>query len=189
MENVTIQIQISKNAQTVINNLKNVVAKSPTGVGFVSVKGYENKYNEVSNNLINVGASYPKAIEKDVLYLKDLDITTIDSSIDVITLEKARVELLNAFLKPNLNRSNGQKNAYTNITTGLKVHNETGALYVWGFRVKKIVISDGTYPIVNSRVLTIAKNILRKNLKTSKFTQYKISNIETMTLNGQTLEF
>lgn len=193
MENIKIQIIVTNEAQSVINSLQNVVAKSPTGVGFVSIKGYENRYGEVSNNLINVGASYENMTKKDIEYLENLDVTKIgtdiDSDIDSVTLEKARTELINSLIKPNKNRSNGQKNAYTSITSGLKVHNETGDVYVWGYRVNKTVIKAGEYPKINSRPKTIAKNIIRKGMKTAKFTQYKVSNIEKMKLNGETLEF
>ena len=44
-------------ALQVIANLTNALAKSPTGVSFVSIKGYTNSYGEVSNNVVNVGAS------------------------------------------------------------------------------------------------------------------------------------
>jgi hypothetical protein len=189
MNTVQITILISDFAKRVINNLKGTIAKSPTGVGFVSIRGYENRYGEVSNNLINVGASYENAKKKDIEYLENLDLTTIETKTDLVTLEKARTELINSLISPDKARSNGQKNAYTNICTGLKVHNETGDVYVWGFRVKKDVIQKGDYPTVNSRPKTIAKNELRKGMKTAKFTQYKVANIEQMNLNGDTLEF
>lgn len=187
MENV--QIQVSKGAMKVINTLKRVIENSPTGVSFIGISNYKNRYNEVSNNLINIGVSYANAKKKDVKYLENLDITAIDTKIDAITMEKARTELINSLVKPNKARSNGQKNAYLNIIDGLKVHIETGEIYVYGFRVNKTVLQNGDYPIVNSRPKTIAKNILKKNMKSTKYTQYKISNLEKMKLNKETLEF
>lgn len=174
-------------ALQVISKLTTVLAKSPTGVSFVSVKGYTNSYGEKSHNLVNVGASLTNAKLKDIETLKSLDVTTLGG--DSILLEKARVELINSFVSPNENRSNGQIDAYTIIAKGIKVHNETGDIYIFGLRAIKTVIEQGVYPIVNSRPLTIAKNQLKKDLKSSKFTQYKIGSITTIKLNGEELIF
>jgi len=97
--------------------------------------------------------------------------------------------LLEAFKKPNENRSIGQIDAYMSITGGLKVHIGTGEVYVYGYREKKEVVKEGVYKTVNSADLTIAKNEIRKLLKTGKFTQYRLSNITALKANGQTLEF
>jgi len=171
----------------VITNLSKVLAKSPTGVSLVSIKGYTNSFGEVSNNLVNVGASLTNAKAKDITTLQSLDVTTLGG--DSILLEKARVELINSFINPNENRSQGQIDAYTIVTKGIKVHNETGEIYIFGLRNSKTVIEQGVYPIVNSRALTIAKNQLKKDLKSSKFTQYKLSSTSIIKLNGEELIF
>ena len=183
MNTVTKSIEALK----VINALTIALAKSPTGVSFVSIKGYTNSFGEVANNVVNVGASLTKAKEKDVETLQNLDVTKLGG--DSILLEKARVELINSFLNPNENRSNGQIDAYTIVAKGIKVHNETGEIYIFGLRTSKTVITEGIYPTVNSRPLTIAKNQLRKDLKSNKFTQYKLSSTSTIKLNGEELSF
>jgi len=182
-------LTLSDDAKRVIDAVTTAIKKSPTGVSFVSIKGYVNSNNEMSNNLINVGASYEKAKKADVETLQNLDLTTIKTATDLITLEKARTELINGLIAPDKARSEGQIDAYFNICKGVKAHRETGELYIYGYREKKEVIVKGEYPTVNSRPLTIAKNELRKLLKTGKFTQYKVSNIDNMKLNGETLEF
>ena len=177
----------STTAMQVIANITNALAKSPTGVSFVSIKGYTNSYGEVSNNLVNVGASLTNAKAKDIETLQGLDVTTLGG--DTILLEKARVELINSFIKPNENRSNGQIDAYTIVAKGIKVHNETGEIYIFGLRNSKTVIEQGVYPTVNSRALTLAKNQLKKELKSNKFTQYKLSSTTTLRMNGEELIF
>lgn len=172
-------------ALQVITNLSKVLSKSPTGVSLVSIKGYRNSFGEVSNNLVNVGASLTNAKAKDIETLQGLDVTTLNG--DTILLEKARVELINSFINPNENRSQGQIDTYTIITKGIKVHNETGEIYIFGLRNSKTVIEQGVYPIVNSRALTIAKNQLKKDLKSNKFTQYKFSSTSTIKMNGEEL--
>lgn len=174
-------------ALQVIANITNALAKSPTGVSFVSIKGYTNSYGEVSNNLVNVGATLAKAKAKDIETLQALDVTTLGG--DSILLEKARVELINSFVNPNEVRSQAQIDAYTIVANGIKVHNETGEIYIFGLRTSKTVIEQGVYPTVNSRPLTLAKNQLKKDLKSSKFTQYKLSSTSTIKLNGEELIF
>lgn len=180
-------ISTSVIALQVINSLSNALAKSPTGVSLVSIKGYTNSFGEVSNNLVNVGASLTNAKAKDIETLQSLDVTTFGG--DSILLEKARVELINSFIKPNENRSNGQIEAYTIVAKGIKVHNETGEIYIFGLRNNKTIIEQGVYPIVNSRPLTIAKNQLKKDLKSNKFTQFKLSATSVIRTNGQELIF
>ena len=182
-------IIMSETAKAVINNVKNAIRKSPTGVSFVSIKGYENSHGEISNNLINVGMDYGKAKKSDIETLENLDLTTVKTVTDLVTLEKARTELINSFLSPDENRSNGQQDAYTTLTTGVKCHNETGKLYIYGYRENKEVLKEGVYPVVKSRPLTIAKNELKKLLKTGKFVMFTVENISSMKLNGNTLEF
>ena len=177
----------STTAMQVIANITNALAKSPTGASFVSIKGYTNSFGEVSNNLVNVGASLTNAKAKDVETLQALDVTTLGG--DTILLEKARVELINSFVSPNENRSNGQIDAYTIVGKGIKVHNESGEIYIFGLRNSKSVLAEGIYPIVNSRPLTIAKNSLKKNLKSSKFTQFKLSATSVIKANGEELIF
>lgn len=174
-------------ALQVINALTSALAKSPTGVSFVSIKGYTNSYGEVSNNLVNVGASLTNAKTKDIETLQGLDVTKFGG--DTLLLEKARVELINSFIKPNENRSQGQIDAYTIVAKGIKVHNESGDIYIFGLRVNKSVVEQGVYPIVNSKPLTLAKNTLRRELKSNKFTQYKINATTAIKLNGEELVF
>ena len=177
----------STTALQVIANLTSVLAKSPTGVSFVSIKGYTNAYGEVSNNLVNVGASLTNAKAKDVETLQALDVTTLGG--DTILLEKARVELINGFVNPNENRSQGQIEAYTIVAQGIKVHNETGEIFIFGLRNAKTIIEQGIYPIVNSRPLTLAKNSLKRDLKSSKFTMFKLSSTTAIKMNGEELTF
>lgn len=186
--NNTQQIGISDVALKVIALVKNSIRKSPTGVSFFSVKNYKNKFGEVSNQLINVGINYGKSKEQDIEFLRNLDVTKLKSEFSKIELEKAKVALIQAFEKPNEARSNGQIDAYTVITDGVKVHNETGLLYIYGYRVSKTVLVEGEYPTVNSKRETLVKNELRKLLKTDKYTNFSIEVGNELTAKGETIE-
>jgi hypothetical protein len=108
------------------------------------------------------------------------------SPIDLI--EQARKELINSFIQPNENISKGQTEAYTILFAGVKVHNESGLIYIYGYREQKTIIEKGEYKEIKSKPLTIAKNELRKLLRTGKFTQYAIEIGNEIRCKGETLE-
>ena len=179
-------------AQTVIDSINAVLENSPTGVSFSSITGYENKQGERANLLINLGVSYEKQVQKDILTLQNLDILDVDSIEDKILGERAKQQLIASFQNPDANRSRGQINAYTVLEhcPSIKVHNETGKVYIKGSIVSKKVIVEGTYPTVNSRPLTIAKNKLRKEFcSTAKYRQYMVESIGNMGVKGETIDF
>ena len=189
--NATIeQNQQSAIALQVIIALQKALKKSPTGVSFVKINGYKNSQGEISNILINVGASYENQKNADLKTLQTADITKMQFSVDMPTVLTAKTELENSLIKPNENRSNGQIEAYTNICKGIKIHNETGVLYIFGMQVKKDVICKGEYKTVKSQNKTIAKNELKKqlDLKLDKFRQYSFDNITNLKLNKDTIE-
>lgn len=180
--------QVKSSELQVIVALKKAIDKSITNVSFVSIRNYENKFGEIANHLINVGISYEKSKEKDIQFLKELNVNSIESKSNKTLLEQARLELISSFEKPEINRSEAQKDAYTPIIKGVKVHNQTGELYIFGYRENKTILQEGNYPIVNSKPITIAKNELRKLLRTGKYTQYVISSIGEVRTNGEILE-
>jgi hypothetical protein len=182
------QVSTKSTALDVVIALKKATSK--TNVTFVSIRSYTNKYGEIANHLINVGASYSKAKERDIEFLKNLDLDSNEfefKSAKALLIE-AKQTLIESFEKPDFNRSEGQINAYTNIIKGVKVHNQTGDIYIFGYRENKTILQEGNYPIVNSKPITIAKNELRKLLRTGKYTQYVISSIGEVRTNGETLE-
>lgn len=189
MQTTQNQIGISTKALQVIALVKKAIASSPTGVSFFSIKNYTNQQGETSNVVINVGINYEKSKLQDIETLRNLDVTTLtEAKSDKVLLEKMKTVLIEAFIKPNENISNGQIDAYTPITKGIKVHNETGKLYIYGYKVSKKVLVEGVYPTVKSRPDTIAKNELRSLLKTNKFVNYSIEVGNDLTAKGETIE-
>lgn len=182
-----IAIGISTEAARVISIVKNAVSKSPTGVSFFRVTNYTNKNGEVANHKINVGARYDRAKAKDIEFLENLDVTTMTWKSSMVDILKAKTALIEAFKNPDKARSEGQINAYTHICPSVKVHNETGLIYLYGLRVKKEVIVKGEYKTVNSSALTIAKDELRKLLKTGKFVNFSIAVGNELTGWGNTI--
>lgn len=182
------KVIVSDKAAKVIAMLNGAIKSSPTGVSFFSIRNYTNAYGEVANHLINVGMNYKNCVAKDIEYLQNLDVTTMEWKSSMVDIFKAKEALIKAFQKPSENRSKGQVDAYTHIVEGVKVHNQTGNLYIYGYRQYKVVIKNGEYPIVNSKPETIAKDELRKLLKTNKFVNYSLAIGNELRANGDTIE-
>jgi hypothetical protein len=161
------------------------------GAKFIAVNGYVAKGSgELANHVVNLNVSYENAIAKDIEFLKALDVKTLnDKGLGKDLMEQARQALLGAFISPNVARSEGQKEAYTHICNGVKVHNKSGDIHIYAMAVSKKVLIAGTYKVVDSAPLTIAKDIVRKELKSTKYRQFKLSNMLAATVNGETFNF
>jgi hypothetical protein len=166
-----------------IDQLKNI-----TGVSFVSVT-YVNQQNEKHQTVFNVGVDYQKAKAKDIEYLSNLDVTTLNSSLDIELLEAARVELLNSFIAPSKNRSEGINSAYTHVGKGLKIHNESETLFVYGMKISKRVIQEGDKKEDTRRPLTVAKDKIRSLLKSTQYRQFEIGRASQFKIKGDTIIF
>lgn len=86
------------------------------------------------------------------------------------------------------NRSKGQKDAYINLDNGFKFNPETNEYYVFGFQVRDKVVLTEAEPKADTRsALTKAKDSLRAKMKSGKFRQFKISEINTLKAMGETI--
>jgi hypothetical protein len=159
---------------------------------FVRIENYSNEKGEVANYTINLGVSYENAKESDTKYLSN-ELNIIDTDFGSVKeyAKEAWSELLIARTKPTkatINRSNGQSDAYTTICPNVRVHNETGRIFIYGFVVKKDVILEGSgYDSVNSSPLTIAKRKIEKNLKATNFRQLAFDKLDTVKVKGEEL--
>ena len=181
----TNEVAVSLKAVKVIKAVKEAIKKSPTGVTFFSINGYENANGEIADHRFNIGASYENAKQKDIKFLEELDITKQEWKSSLVLIEQARQKLINNLTNPSKNASEGQQDAYTQITSGVKVHNDTGVLYIYGLRVSKTIHKEGVYPSSNKRALTIAQDELKKHLKTNNFRVFIISECDSIKGNGE----
>jgi hypothetical protein len=175
-------ISLSLEATKVIASIQKALDKTPTGVSFCSVKNYTNEQGEVANHLFNIGASYENAKKKDIEFLTNLDVTTMEWQSAMADVIVAKQQLISSLEKPDVVRSKAQKDAYFHLNNGLKVHCETGEIYVYGMRVNKTIIKAVEYKETKSSALTIAKNELRKLMKSAKYRQFKFQ------LNGMSIK-
>jgi hypothetical protein len=178
------------NPQELIDFLRHLVNQK--GAKFVAFKGYENKQGEISDITVNIGVSYGNAKERDTEKLRNAS-NFSHLKFEGLTVasyaEQARIALLEANIMPSVTKSQAQKDAYEVIVPNiLKVHKETGALFVFGFVHSKTVVKEGEYKAVNSSPLTIAKNVIKKALDASKYRQYDIQKIGMVRINGEIIE-
>lgn len=162
------------------------------GCQFIRIKDYTNQVGEVQDVTINIGTSYETAKEKDIETLKALDLSKfkVDNELTLAIFEQAKSELIAAAIAPNKAMSEGQKDAYTHLVKGVKVHNETNQLYIFGSKLKdtKVVKVEGDYKPDTRKPLTKAKDLIRATLKAPKYRQYIIGSLGAVTMKGDTIE-
>ena len=152
---------------------------------FASLLYRSKESGELARYTILLNAKYDRCLRADVAKL--------ESMLPTLTgLDKQAAEEL---LKSKLASLNGTQTGYTkkgyfqaqgngNVQVSVK-----RVVYIRGFRVAKEVIEKGTYPKVNSRPLTIAKDKIRKQLKPDRCRDWIVSE-ETFKLarhEGRTL--
>lgn len=181
--------------KNVINAL-DTISDSLTGVQFVSLPTYSSEASENTEEaryVINVGVDYGKAKEQDIETLKTLEFTldeAQDKGFELELLNEAQEALLAAALKPKKDNPRAQAHdVYTHISNGLKYHEGNNELYVFGQKISKKVLVEGEKKEDTRRPLTKAKDYIRNNyLKTSKYRQFKFKNVESLKVNGETLQ-
>jgi hypothetical protein len=144
---------------------------------FLTLKGYRNEFSEVADYSIVFHMSYQNALVKSI--------STLEQYIPQNDLEVyAKNELLDSF-NASLNKiaeipieeiEDGYTRFYDNgkYIKGVKLHNASDTLHLYGLVSQKKVIIPGFYPKKNKRALTIAKDKLRHMCPTGKFRQFKI---------------
>lgn len=183
-------IGLSETAEKIADTIKSAMNKSLTNVTFCSVKGYENDKGEISDYLINIGVNYQTAKQKDIKFLSDLDVTTMEWQSPMVEIIKAKTELLESLINPSQTRSQAQKDAYIHINEALKVHTDTLELYVFGSKVKKTIVEAVDYGADTRSAKTKAKDEIRKLMKSAKYRQFKFKlNGMKMKTNGEELIF
>jgi hypothetical protein len=189
MQNETI-IGLSYQAETIAETIKSALNKSLTNVSFCSVRDYVNDKGEKSNYLINIGVNYQSQKQKDIEFLKNLDVTTMEWNCPMVDIIKAKTKLLESYINPSKARSQAQKDAYIHINEALKIHTDTLELYVFGSKVKKTIVEAVDYGVDTRQPLTKAQDEIKQLLKHTKYRQFKFKlNGMRMRLSGEELQF
>ena len=172
--------------------------KSEKGTEYVGIRNYTSSKDEISNQTLNAGISVLNAKKLDLKSLQAMSIENLyeiadDKKIDRSIADKAIAALLISELK-NVSKekenrtaaSQAQTDAYTYINKGMKIHKESGVLYVCGFVENKEVLKEGIYKTVNSADLTIMKNAIKKALKFKmlKYRNFVFKNADSYKIAG-----
>lgn len=159
-----------------------------TGCSFASIV-YTTEYNEKQQSIINIGIDLKVAKQKDIEWLENVDITTLDTDLPLDIMQQAKEELLHSLKNPNPKRSNGNVDAFTYIGNNLKQHNITNDIYIVGFAISKKVLQVGEKKVDTRKPLTKAKDIFRDEMKHTKYRIYNINRAEKFKVNGDTIFF
>ena len=158
---------------------------------------------EVARHTLRLGASVTAAYRKDLTTLEN-SLCSMQSALSggehqwkgaSISVAILACEELIASLKESLEKGVGNNSGYTcadtytTLAKGVKVHKETGEIYVSGFSRAKVTIEPGTHKSVKSSEKTIAKNKLRKVMLSGKIRQFALPATISAKLNGKELVF
>ena len=147
---------------------------------------------EVSKVVVDHTADFDKLYRDDVLTLTNI-INSTKSSMELVAAEELKASLLKSL---EVGIGHNPRNPHKNVNwvyfndkkgrriRGIKMNPDTFEVLVKGVVVHKDVLDKGTYKTVKSRQKTIAKNKLRKMLKSSKIRNYLLPRAEGMMING-----
>jgi len=168
------------------------------GAKFASFVYTAKRNGEVARHTIILGASYDVMMPKDLTIAQEkfAAMTVANSTVDEIQAVKEIVislqERIAAHEKGEVSANYTNRDTYVAVQgcAGLKIHKETGELFVHGMAQTKVVLQEGTpEKPVKSSAKTIAKNSFKHEfLRESHFRQFSLLNIITVKMNGETLE-
>lgn len=164
--------------------------KTGEGASFASFVYRSKGTGELAKLVVLLGSDTKSLYQMDLEILK-----TKKDMLEGINLQAC--EALIASREKSLEVGIGNNPAYTNADTyvfpkgldGIKVHKETGELYVTGLVQSKVTLEEGEYKVVKSKPLTLAKKEIEKDLPSSKFRTYILRNIKAVSKKGITVEF
>jgi len=168
--------------------ISHVAATAQTGARFASFTYQAKGTGEVAQHTVALGVSIENAYRRDLALLKA-------KLPRLAGVEREACEELIASFTESLEKGAGNNSNYTcadvyaPVCKGVKVHKETGALHVSGFSIAKNVISPGVHKTVKSSAKTIAKNALRRGMKSGKFRQFAFESLQSARIDGKTLVF
>ena len=181
--------------------MKNLIAQiakqisAIEGTKFASFTYLSKSAGELARHTLILGASYHNLVEKSVT---ELEILMQENAESWTPLQKqAADEVMKSLQKTLTAHANGTQNEdytkkgqYVSIGNGLNLNTNDNTLQLFGLSHAKVVLVPGTYPKVNSRPLTIAKDAIRDQLSISKFREYALdlTQVAQCRINGNTLE-
>jgi len=165
------------------------------GATFASFTYQTKETGEVAKYNLVLGASTENLYKKDVVLLERM--VKLLKGIKAQQHTILAAEELLASRNESLTKGIGNSDAYTNADTyyyvaglnGVRVHKDTGVLYVSGLLNRKEVLIAGTpRKKVNSAPKTIAKKKIGYILPSGRYRLFVLPNVTRAALNGDVLE-
>lgn len=169
------------------------------GAKFMSLTYTARTTGEVAKHSLRLGVNLTKLYEEDVAFLRNY-VDTLRSG----SIQHAAASAVLTSLEKSLREGLGNRDDYTNRETfvfadgfpGVSIrikdgHDgkaKSGEVSILALSDGKTVIVPGTYKTVNSSELTLAKNEVRKLLKTDKIRRFCLKEVSRAALRGEVLE-
>jgi hypothetical protein len=157
--------------------------KTPTFVRILNYSNDKSNLTEKANYLIDIGINYENAKNKDSITILS-EIGTANNRLHELALRELLLsnELIT---EDSQKRSQAQKDAYVHVLPNIKVHKVSGCVYITGFVVRKQIVIQGTYKPEYVSPLVQEKNQIRRDLKATKYRQFKINKLSLVRLMGE----
>ena len=197
---------------TVFNLMQLIILTDVKGTTFINIKNYSSNASdntEVADCKVLVGASYENMIDKDAVTLENINLAQIDvtkynyktintngKSLEDFqnevkkALSPALAALKEALLKKQFGETAGRTDNNVFFNKVLLFNTNTNNLSIRGQIVKKTEKVEGTFKMVKSAPITVAKNIINNmvNARTASLRTYNLTNIsECIRMNGNEL--
>jgi hypothetical protein len=146
---------------------------------FLSLLGYRNESSEIADYSVIFHMSYANALKRSLVALESI---VPDNDLEATAKQQLMASYQTSLDKIETTPMEELEDHYTHFLDennhyikGVKMHNVTGILHLYGLVAHKRVLMPGVYKKVNHRPLTIAKNKLAKLTPCGKFRQFKIT--------------
>ncbi len=173
----------------ILRELAKVVGAKFAGITYTSKVSGKVLTAETAKHTIILGASTEELYKRDIPLLSAM-LATLSGDALLAATELLDSRVASVELGVGNTPEYTQADTYIHIDglPGVKLHKDTGALYLSGLAHDKTVIVPGTYRVVKSSPKTIAKDKIRKDLPSGRFRTFALSNVSRAALNGNVLE-
>lgn len=170
------------------------LAQTRPSTMFISVLNYTNAYSEVADYSLLFHASYKTALEKSIHILQSYSPSSVleeEAKLDLLQKYNSALWKFSSSSEEELEpHYSWLKDADNNYIKGIKMHNKTGALYLYGYVMHKRITIPGIYPDSSEeKEITKVKKKLARMCPASKYRLFKIdvSNFDCLTIDNKSL--
>ena len=146
------------------------------GATFMSVMGYTNNFDELSNFGLVFHVSYLAAVQRSLDIWEDYRPQSGDESLARMALLRSYKDSLTGF-----NPRYKAANVYEPVVdgkgvpvNGTKWYKNGKEVHIWGFRVHKVILSPGQYQLTVNMGFAAAKRRLLSMAPVGNYRQFKI---------------